>query len=136
MKGRLLVTRKRSFVRTAALPTGQALECEAVGNTVQEARQRSMLADRAGLASEDKKSGLEYIVGVMRITQHSTAHPKHQRAVSSYQFGKRLVLAPLHEDFKQVRVVESGPLPGRQQPGEFRQCGSDRVGHGIASSPG
>jgi hypothetical protein len=61
----------------------------AIGDPVQPARERASLPDRGCLAVEDKKRGLEGILGVLRIAQNVPTDPENHRTMPRNDGGER-----------------------------------------------
>jgi hypothetical protein len=55
---------------------------DVVGDAVQPTAERIPLANGAGLASQDEKSGLKGVLGILRVSQDAAARVKHHRAVT------------------------------------------------------
>jgi hypothetical protein len=54
-----------------------------VGDTVQPARQRSVLADGSHPSRQDEEGGLEGVLGVLLVPEQSPANAQHHRPVSA-----------------------------------------------------
>ena len=86
--------RHTSLVLLPGGALGPRLEGGAVGNTVEPTGHRLPLPDRPGLAREDKKGGLESVLGVLETAQNPAADAEDQRAMPAHQGRKGRRLAP------------------------------------------
>ncbi len=91
-----------------ALPLSLRPPRDATRDAEQPARDRIPLADRPGLSRQDQESGLEGILGGMRVVKHSPAGAEHHRAMSLDQGPER--------GFGRVIVAAAGTAPGADCP--------------------
>jgi hypothetical protein len=63
----------------------------------------------SGASRQDEKDGLESVLGVANVTQHSPANAVDHRAVPTHQRGKRRLVPP-GKEFAQELPVGLAPL--------------------------
>src|SRR5207253_2230409 len=84
---------------------GSCLESDAPGHAVKPVADRILPAYRAGLAREHEKSGLECVLGVLLIAQHTPANPKHQGTMPFHQSCKRRLVAFVGKPLQQLAIA-------------------------------
>jgi hypothetical protein len=60
--------------------------------------------DVQGAPGKDEKSGLERILGQVRVRSHPPANTQHHRSESADQFGKRSLIPRPYEPSEQLPI--------------------------------
>jgi hypothetical protein len=63
--------------------------------------------NRPGLSSEDQKSSLKGILGVVVVREDTTADPPNHPAMATYQRRKRRLVSPFDETAQELSIGQS-----------------------------
>src|SRR5262249_36809937 len=95
------------------------------GDAVQPGGQRPLLADRAGLAHQNKECRLERILGIRVLAQRPPANGENERAMALQERGEG-ILAPLAEELPQqggvalfAGLVRAGGMAEKSEYGRY-----------------
>jgi hypothetical protein len=110
-------------------------EGDTMGDFVEPATKRLLLANSGGATSENQESGLESVLGGVLISQNSAANAEYHRAVPTNQHRERRPIAASDETAEAFAVGgRSRSVRVRETANVVKQRRGCRVRHGSFSA--
>ena len=117
-----------AFPLLAACPACFQLQGQAIGDPVQPASDRTLLADAGVLGSQDREGGLESIILVRAGAKDPAANGEHKFAMPVHQGGKSSLIGERCEALEELLVAK---LVDSQRAHVVEDVSEGKIGHGM-----